>query len=142
MLKILPASIQTNCPHPDGGNWTSRDMLRRARRSAVEAAEKGYYVYKAGRKVDWGRYVQAACSTKISIPPGTPLPAHESILFPETRIQVANETTLGASRRLVERGLKPLTLNFANGVHPGGGFLSGPEPRRKCFAGRAPCTQR
>jgi uncharacterized protein (TIGR02452 family) len=40
-------------------------------------------------------------------------------------VQVANETTLGASRRLVEGGHRPLALNFANGIHPGGGFLSG-----------------
>jgi uncharacterized protein (TIGR02452 family) len=40
-------------------------------------------------------------------------------------VQVTNETTLGASFRLVESGLRPLALNFANGVHPGGGFLGG-----------------
>jgi uncharacterized protein (TIGR02452 family) len=42
-----------------------------------------------------------------------------------TQVQVTNETTLGAARRLVDRGLRPLALNFANGVHPGGGFLMG-----------------
>jgi uncharacterized protein (TIGR02452 family) len=36
-----------------------------------------------------------------------------------------NETTLAASRRLVEAGSNPLALNFANGVLPGGGFLGG-----------------
>jgi uncharacterized protein (TIGR02452 family) len=46
-------------------------------------------------------------------------------LFSETRIQVANDTTLGASRRLVESGHRPVALNFANGAHPGGGFLGG-----------------
>ena len=71
------------------------------------------------------KYVQAACSSKVSIPPGVFLPSHECIPFPETRIQVSNEATLGASKRLVENGLWPLALNFANGVHPGGGFLSG-----------------
>ena len=70
-------------------------------------------------------YVQAACSAKVSIPPSAVLPAGESITFPETRVQVTNETTLGASRRFVESGLKPLALNFANGIHPGGGFLGG-----------------
>lgn len=94
-------------------------------RSAVEAAANGYYVCGSGAKVDWSRYVQTACSAKISIPPDASLPARKSITFPETRVQVTNETTLGASRRLIESGLKPLALNFANGVHPGGGFLSG-----------------
>jgi uncharacterized protein (TIGR02452 family) len=59
------------------------------------------------------------------IRPDLPLPLHQRALFAETRVQVTNETTLGASRRLVESGLRPLALNFANGIHPGGGFLQG-----------------
>ena len=102
-----------------------RNVAAELGRSAVEAAVEGQYVYGDGRKVDWSRYVQAACSSKVSIPPGAFLPSYECIPFPETRIQVSNETTLGASKRLVENGLWPLALNFANGVHPGGGFLSG-----------------
>ncbi|MEI6270584.1 MAG: TIGR02452 family protein, partial [Methylococcaceae bacterium] len=43
----------------------------------------------------------------------------------ETRIQVTNETTLLATKRFVDAGLKPLVLNLANGVNPGGGFLHG-----------------
>ena len=102
-----------------------RNVATALGRSAVEAAANGYYVYGAGKKVDWSRYVRAACAAKVSIPPSAILPARESITFPETRIQVANETTLGASRRFVDSGLKPLALNFANGIHPGGGFLGG-----------------
>jgi uncharacterized protein (TIGR02452 family) len=94
-------------------------------RSAVEAAAGGYYVCGSGTKVDWSHYVRAACSAKISISPDADLPSYELVIFPETRVQVTNETTLGASRRLIENGLKPLALNFANGVHPGGGVLSG-----------------
>ena len=102
-----------------------RNVAAALGRSAVEAVVKGYYVCRAGAKVDWSRDVHAACSAKVSIPPGASLLARESITFPETQVQVTNETTLGASRRLVERGLKPLALNFANGIHPGGGFLGG-----------------
>lgn len=94
-------------------------------RSAVEAAHQGYYVTEAGRRVDWRDAVQVACTTKVSIPPHAALPRQERVTFPETRVQVSNETTLRAAFRLVERGLKPLALNFANGVHPGGGFLGG-----------------
>src|SRR5262245_13270311 len=94
-------------------------------RSAVEAASNGYYLRGTGEKVDWSHYVRAACSAKLSIPPDASLPPHGSITFPETRIQVSNETTLGASWRFIENGLKPLALNFANGVNPGGGFLGG-----------------
>jgi uncharacterized protein (TIGR02452 family) len=94
-------------------------------RSAVEAATTGYYLLGTDRSVDWGREVQAACSAKVTIPPEAPLPAHGSSPCIETRIQVTNETTLAASRRLVEAGSKPLALNFANGIEPGGGFLGG-----------------
>jgi uncharacterized protein (TIGR02452 family) len=94
-------------------------------RSAVAAAREGRYVTRSGREVDWGDAVRAARAAKRSIPPDEPLSCGEPLAFAETRVQVANETTLGASRRLVESGLRPLALNFANGIHPGGGFLAG-----------------
>ena len=93
--------------------------------SAVEAATEGRYTCEDGSGVDWSRQVQAACSAKVSISPGDPLPESKGFTFPETRVQVANETTLGAARRLGERGARPLALNFANGVHPGGGMFHG-----------------
>src|SRR5947199_6979863 len=93
--------------------------------SAVQAADVGHYVSATGMRVEWDRAVQAAREAKRSIPPDAALPAVERAPFPETRVQVSNETTLGAARRLHERGLAPLALNFANGVTPGGGFLLG-----------------
>lgn len=102
-----------------------RNVAAALGRSAVEAARNGYYLNGAGKKVDWSLLVKTACSTKQSIAPDAPLPTQESIPFPETRVQVTNETTLGASLRLVESGLRPLALNFANGIRPGGGFLGG-----------------
>lgn len=102
-----------------------RDVAAALGRSAAEAAARGYYVYGIDRRVDWSLDVQAACSARVSIPPDAPLLTHASISFTETRIQVTNETTLAASRRLVEAGSKPVALNFANGVQPGGGFLTG-----------------
>jgi uncharacterized protein (TIGR02452 family) len=94
-------------------------------RSAVEAADVGSYLSEGGHQVDWSRHVQAARAAKVSIPPDAPLPHPEPTPFPETQVQVTNETTLGAARRLVESGRPPLALNFANGVHPGGGFCDG-----------------
>jgi uncharacterized protein (TIGR02452 family) len=94
-------------------------------RSAVRAADDGRYLTKAGHEVVWRDAVEAASAAKRSIPPDTALPHSDLTTFTETRVQVANETTLGASRRLVALGARPLALNFANGIHPGGGFLSG-----------------
>lgn len=102
-----------------------RDVAAALGRSAVEAAREGRYVTKAGRRVDWRDAVRAARVAKRSIPPEDPLPEPERVAFAETRVRVANETTLGAARRLVEGGSRPLALNFANGIQPGGGFLAG-----------------
>lgn len=103
----------------------SRDLATELGRSAVEAAEQGYYISKSGRRVDWRSLVQAARAAKVSIPPDAPLPEHEPVDFAETRVQVTNETTLAAARRLTDSGLRVIALNFANGIHPGGGFLRG-----------------
>ena len=94
-------------------------------RSAVEAAQTGFYKTKSGKEVDWHNAVQVACAGKHSIPPGADLPDPADHGFAETKIQVANETTLAASRRLTDSKLRPLALNFANGINPGGGFLGG-----------------
>jgi uncharacterized protein (TIGR02452 family) len=94
-------------------------------RSAVKAASDGFYLTSDGQEVIWRELVQSACVAKRSIAPEAALPTTKRNFFLETRIQVTNETTLGASRRLVDDGLRPLALNFANGVQPGGGFLSG-----------------
>ena len=103
----------------------SRDVAAALGRSAVQFARQGYYVTESGRRVDWRDAVETARAAKISIPPHRKQQRREQVLFPETRVQVSNETTLGAAFRLVEAGLKPLALNFASGTHPGGGFLQG-----------------
>jgi uncharacterized protein (TIGR02452 family) len=94
-------------------------------KSAVEAARQGHYVNQKGQRVDWSHEVHTACSAKVSIPPDAALPNPDQAPFAETRVQVTNETTLGAARKFVSEGLRPLALNFANGVCPGGGFLGG-----------------
>jgi uncharacterized protein (TIGR02452 family) len=94
-------------------------------RSALEASERGWYEDAQGNRVDWSEAVRAAVAAKHSIAPTDALPASGAARFAETLVSVANETTLRAARALLDRGLRPLALNFANGVQPGGGFLLG-----------------
>src|SRR5262245_47488131 len=71
-------------------------------RSAVEAADNGFYDTEGGKTVVWRDAVQAALNTRVSIRPGASLPIHTADAFNETTVQVTNETSLAASRRLVE----------------------------------------
>lgn len=93
--------------------------------SAVTAVRDGYYVTSAGKRVALRDSVKAARAAKLSIAPDAVLPAQVRAPVPETRIQVSNETTLAAALRFVQHGLRPLALNFANGIEAGGGFLEG-----------------
>ncbi len=93
-------------------------------KSAVEAIESGFYLTDVG-KVEWSDLVRAACEAKVSVAPESELQIVKSSHFNQMTVQVTNETTLGASRRLVDCGKRPLALNFANGTETGGGFLRG-----------------
>ena len=95
--------------------------------SAVAAIRSGVYTGPDGTGVSWKELVSAAVARKVSIPPDAPLPEPQAPAgaAQATTVQVMNETTLGAARALAEQGLRPLALNFANGIYPGGGFRSG-----------------
>lgn len=102
-----------------------RDRAAQLGQSAVEIVRLGGYRARSGDLVDLRDRIERAIAARVSIPPDAVLPAGSRKAVPETVVQVRNETTAGAARRLVERGLRPLALSFANGIHPGGGFLSG-----------------
>ena len=102
----------------------ARDAARDLGRSALAAIRTGRYAHE-GRPVDWPDTVRASIRATRSIPPDAYLPEAPDTPEARLRIEVTNETTLGAARRLVDGGERPLALNFANGVHPGGGFLDG-----------------
>lgn len=102
-----------------------REAAARLGRAAVEVAEEGRYRSARGRLVDIRGSVRAAVAANRSLPPDAALPVPGPRRHAVTRVCVGNETTLGAAFRLSGAGARPLALNFANGVNPGGGFLRG-----------------
>jgi uncharacterized protein (TIGR02452 family) len=101
--------------------------------SAVISAREGRYFIGNGESVDWKKEVDHAIASKVSIPPDQALPQKKLAKYDRTTIQVTNETTILAARRLVNKGERPLALNFANGIQPGGGFLSGALAQEECL---------
>jgi uncharacterized protein (TIGR02452 family) len=93
--------------------------------SALEICQAGQYQNQAGALIDLRPLLAHAQSQVVSLPPDAALPSSPRRSFPETRVRVCNDTTLNAARDMIRRGVRPLALNMANGVAPGGGFLSG-----------------
>ena len=95
-------------------------------RSAIKAVRNGYYLLNDGTRTDWSDAVAACKASVLSLPATAKLPAPSfGQLSQLTRVRVANQTTLVAARLLHQTGRRPLALNFANGIQPGGGFLIG-----------------
>jgi uncharacterized protein (TIGR02452 family) len=99
----------------------------------VRILEAGEYRTASGDTVRIAELVQRAIDGTVSYPhdeatPGFSRPGHA------TRIEVTNESTLEAARRLVNEGHRPAALNFASAKNPGGGFLGGARAQEESLA--------
>lgn len=110
-----------------------RERAAELGRSAMVAADQGSFLNAGGIRVDWSGMVRNAVESVVSIAPGAPLPTGPITMTRNTTVQVSNESTLEAARRLTEQGGRPLALNFASGVNPGGGFLKGALAQEECL---------
>jgi uncharacterized protein (TIGR02452 family) len=112
--------------------FMERDRASSLGHSAVQISRDGYYINGKDEKVDIASMVQSAIRHKVSIAPDMVLPL-TNMQHDETKIQVANETTMQAGFRFSRSSPKVLALNFANGVSAGGGFLHGARAQEECL---------
>lgn len=95
--------------------------------TAVTAAVERGITGPDGHRIDLGPGLDLAMASRRSIPPDSalPQPPPQPPDPGPTQVQVVNTTTLQAAQHLHLAGQRPLALNLANGVNPGGGFLHG-----------------
>lgn len=126
-------------------------MNNRERRAAIAqdtlaVLERGFYTSDSGEKVQLAAMQQAAVAGSIHYTAeALNQISAQTALHPrfETIIDVRNESTLTAARRLYAAGHNDvLCLNFASARNPGGGFLDGSEAQEENLAkssGLYPC---
>jgi uncharacterized protein (TIGR02452 family) len=98
---------------------------------ALKVSRQKTYISPEGRRVDLQEMIERSLHGKVSIPPWRTLAEIPSDVHGDTEIDVVQETTLQAARRLYNGGEMPMVLNFANGFQPGGGFLLGADTQEE-----------
>ncbi len=118
-------------------------------KQTLSILKAGAYTSASGRRVEIGDSLRASVQgTRLVRPEEWPALLDRARALradaAEARIEVSGETTLAAARRLIvdENRTDVAILNFASAKHPGGGFLSAREPRKKASPAPPPFMRR
>jgi uncharacterized protein (TIGR02452 family) len=110
-----------------------RELTAQYGQEAAQIIQSGAYRAPSGKIVSVADLIARSVQGTTSYPPDVPLP-ETHIGAAQTRIEIANETTLAAVQRLRRSGHHPVALNFASATQPGGGFLSGARAQEEYLA--------
>jgi len=111
----------------------SRELAAEYGREAVRITQSGEYRGPSGKVVNISRLVTGSVEGTVAYPPDRQVQVTEKGEY-QTRISVANTTTLDAARGLIAEGLHPAVLNFASATNAGGGFLDGARAQEEYLA--------
>ena len=126
----------------------NRQELANLAEATLQILERGTYLNAAGKTVAINKALQTAVKGsrlyRLEDFPADLTPPDEAIRFARPVIEVTQETTLAAARRLLNEhpSDEPLCLNFASAKNPGGGFQTGATAQEESLArtsGLYPC---
>ncbi|RAY11753.1 TIGR02452 family protein [Actinomadura craniellae] len=113
----------------------SRHPRKAIAAQTVEILERGHYTAPSGRTVEIAEPVRRAIAGTLLHRPDELTTGPAGPATGDTLIEVTDETTLAAARRLTEAADDPvLCLNFASAKNPGGGFLRGAHAQEEGLA--------
>jgi len=111
----------------------NRDQAVRLGEEAVRIIQNGYYDLADGSHIEIHEKIEKSVHGTVSYPPENLL-AQTTPGKHNTRIHVQNCTTLAALQQLLALDTRPIALNFASAVEPGGGFLRGARAQEEYLA--------